>query len=83
MVVIRSCWIFALHVRAAAKNSPMAHSILGPNKDPKNGIQNWITFSFLLSALLGSSFNEKHTVECNGLFAMEKGLKEFQLCDSR
>ena len=46
------------------RNSPMADPIFGSKYGPQNGVQNWITFSFLLSGLclgpvLGSRFGPK------------------------
>ena len=49
------------------RNSPMADSIFGSKYGPQNGVQNWITFSFLLLGLclgpvLGSRFGPKSGV---------------------
>ena len=46
------------------RNSPMADPIFGSKYGPQNGVQNWITFSFLLLGLclgpvLGSRFGPK------------------------
>ena len=46
------------------RNSPMADRIFGSKYGPQNGVQNWITFSFLLLGLclgpvLGSRFGPK------------------------
>ena len=46
------------------RNSPMADLIFGSKYGPQNGVQNWITFSFLLLGLclgpvLGSRFGPK------------------------
>ena len=46
------------------RNSPMANPIFGSKYGPQNGVQNWITFSFLLLGLclgpvLGSRFGPK------------------------
>ena len=46
------------------RNSPMADPIFGSKYGPQNGVQNWITFSFLLFSLclgpvLGSIFGPK------------------------
>ena len=46
------------------RNSPMADPIFGSKYGPQNGVQNWITFSFLLLSLclgpvLGSRFGPK------------------------
>ena len=46
------------------RNSPMADPIFGSKYGPQNGVQNWITFSFLLlslclSPVLGSRFGPK------------------------
>ena len=49
------------------RNSPMADPIFGSKYGPQNGVQNWITFSFLLLGLclgpvLGSRFGPKSGV---------------------
>ena len=49
------------------RNSPMADPIFGSKNGPQNGVQNWITFSFLLLGLclgpgLGSRFGPKSGV---------------------
>ena len=49
------------------RNSPMADPIFGSKYGPQNGVQNWITFSFLLLSLclgpvLGSRFGPKSGV---------------------
>ena len=49
------------------RNSPMAGPIFGSKYGPQNGVQNWITFSFLLLGLclgpvLGSRFGPKSGV---------------------
>ena len=46
------------------RNSPMADPIFGSKYGPQNGVQNWITFSFLLlgfclGSVLGSKFKPK------------------------
>ena len=61
-----SCWVanlLAKHLRAATKFSD-GWSIFGSKYGPQNGVQNWITFSFLLLGLclgpfLGSRFGPK------------------------
>ena len=49
------------------RNSPMGDPIFGSKYGPQNGVQNWITFSFLLLGLclgpfLGSRFGPKSGV---------------------
>ena len=49
------------------RNSPMVDPIFGSKYGPQNGVQNWITFSFLLLGLclgpvLGSRFGPKSGV---------------------
>ena len=74
----KKVWV-DIHVQAAGsqiclhnmcgqkRNSPMADSIFGSKYGPQNGVQNWITFSFLLlrlclGPLLGSRFGPKSGV---------------------
>ena len=59
---------FCLHnMCGQQRNSPMADPIFGSKYGPQNGVQNWITFSFLLLGLclgpvLGSRFGSKSGV---------------------
>ena len=74
----KKVWV-DIHVQAAGsqiclhnmcgqqRNSPMADPIFGSKYGPQNGVQNWITFSFLLLGLclgpvLGSRFGPKSGV---------------------
>ena len=74
----KKVWV-DIHVQAAGSqiclhnmcgqqwNSPMADPIFGSKYGPQNGVQNWITFSFLLLGLclgpvLGSRFGPKSGV---------------------
>ena len=55
------CW---QNICGQQRNSPMADPIFGSKYGPQNGVQNWITFSFLLLGLclgpvLGSRFGPK------------------------
>ena len=60
--------MFKLHnMCGQQRNSPMADPIFGSKYGPQNGVQNWITFSFLLLGLclgpvLGSRFGPKSGV---------------------
>ena len=56
------------------RNSPMADPIFGSKYGPQNGVQNWITFSFLLLGLclgpvLGSRFGPKSGASHRKIFA--------------
>ena len=69
-------WVKVLHnMCGQQRNAPMADPIFGSKYGPQNGVQDWITFSFLLLGLclgpvLGSRFGPKSGVSCRRILLL-------------